>query len=32
VLIVVTAPVLDEDPSFGEAGEQLDREQLVADA
>ena len=30
MLVVVLAPVFDQDPCFGEAGEQFDREQLVA--
>jgi hypothetical protein len=32
VLVVVAAPVFDQDSRFGKAGEQLDGEQLVADA
>jgi hypothetical protein len=32
VVVVVLAPVLDQDLCLGQAGEQLDAEQLVADA
>ena len=31
-MVVIVAPVGDEDAGFGEAGELLDVEQLVADA
>jgi hypothetical protein len=31
-MVVVVAPVGDEDPGFGEAGELLDVEEFVADA